>query len=169
MSLRKPPTGTPAMLAANRANAHKPPGRVRWKISIASRQVFKLKPECVRKHRGNENVIGRSRIWEAPQGRCRTGATTSKLAFPRLKPSGTTVAQLPGLDQNDPLCRHLLKAKDDLLSWLHHSSWSRSPRMNQLVSFLADRARTRHPQPSEETGNFDSGDRGGACLESAVE
>jgi hypothetical protein len=59
MSLRKSPTRTPALLAANRANAQKltgprtpgvKPGAVRWAAS-------RTKPECVRKQKDNRNVI----------------------------------------------------------------------------------------------------------------
>ena len=64
------------------------------RAGIAPRVVFKLKPECLRKHRSSENVIGLSRFHQD--------------------------AELVALARTpvDPISRHIASTKGDLLSWL---------------------------------------------------
>jgi hypothetical protein len=83
---------------------------------IAPRVVFKLKPECFRKHRSSENVIEQSRIatsvaptlqgvGSAPAG-LKLGATTF------AEPLG------PVRNRDETISRHIASTKGDLLSWL---------------------------------------------------
>jgi hypothetical protein len=109
---------------------------------VAPRVVFKVKPECFRKHRDNENIIEQSRIgtplsqgatpgerWTgtdplAPVRRTKADRRPAlhrqtNLGVPSLRPIRTfaeLLALAPG--QNDPSCRHVATAKGDLLSWL---------------------------------------------------
>jgi hypothetical protein len=79
---------------------------------ITPRVAFRTKPECPRKQKGSENVIGLSRFHRSA---ARTAST--RIA------GATTLAQRAALapdqpDQNDAISRHIASAQGDLLSWL---------------------------------------------------
>ncbi len=80
---------------------------------VAPRVVFKLKPEYVRKHKGNKNMIDLSRFRQsAALGELQTSPDGSS-----LRPV-QTLAEPLARDRDDPIFRHILSAKGDLLSWL---------------------------------------------------
>ena len=110
-----------------------------WR-GLAPGLVFKLKPECFRKHKSSGNVIDRSWIkapfrhtaalrdqtnadvlpsvqeWGFPHGRqnLRTGRPRSQPSL-RLVP---TFAERLARYQDDPISRYIASTTGDLLSWL---------------------------------------------------
>ena len=80
---------------------------------MAPRVVFKLKPECIRKHKGNKKMIELSRIGTlfsqgvAPIAPACPGHSEG-LAGTAQKPGATTGAKLPALApvQDDPVPPH---------------------------------------------------------------
>ncbi len=84
---------------------------------VAPRVVFKLKPECIRKHKGNANVIDQRRFRQSVAFVPPTPHAGSARAG--LKPGATSLVEQLGLSQGqDPVCRQIASAAGDLLSWL---------------------------------------------------